>query len=99
MIADKEKSGKGERHSFINFLVTEANKSRKIYFIAVIIGYLIAIVTTVIIMLVFDHGQPALLYLVPGCLGAVSLVALVRGEIKTVKEFEENKFLDPEGTK
>mmetsp|Transcript_20006 Transcript_20006/g.14718 ORF Transcript_20006/g.14718 Transcript_20006/m.14718 type:complete len:375 (-) Transcript_20006:34-1158(-) len=98
-IAENEKKGKADTNSFVNYLIKEANKSSKVYFITVIIGYLIAIITTVVVMIIFDHGQPALLYLVPGCLGSVGIVALVRREFSLVKEFEENKFLDPEGSK
>jgi minor histocompatibility antigen H13 len=64
----------------------------KHYFLAVIVGYLVAIVTTIVIMFVFNHGQPALLYLVPGCLLAVFGTALVKGELKQVLEFAEETF-------
>ncbi len=59
-----------------------ANDAPKHYFLAVVIGYLIAIITTIVIMFVFNHGQPALLYLVPGCILAVAITALVKGEFK-----------------
>jgi minor histocompatibility antigen H13 len=48
----------------------------------VVIGYLVAIITTVVIMFIFNHGQPALLYLVPGCIFAVIITAVIRGEFK-----------------
>jgi minor histocompatibility antigen H13 len=59
------------------------------YFIGSIIGYLIAIVTTVVIMFMFDHGQPALLYLVPGVLLSVVFNAWRLGEIEKVYEHSE----------
>ena len=34
------------------------------------------------VMHVFDAAQPALLYLVPGCLGAALLTAVSRGELQ-----------------
>lgn len=98
-VLSDEKKGKADTNSFISYLFKTANAAPKVYFIACIVGYLIAIITTVVVMIVFEHGQPALLYLVPGCLGAVSIVACVRREIGLVKDFEENKYLDPEGTK
>ena len=51
------------------------------YFNGCVIGYIIAIITTVVIMLVFEHGQPALLYLVPACLGSTLINALRFGEL------------------
>lgn len=53
------------------------------------IGYFIAILTTVAVMLYFDHGQPALLYLVPGCLVSVLINAARKGDLKTIWDFDE----------
>jgi len=75
------KEGKGEDVSTMKYLVKQALECPKPYFIAVNIGYLLAIICTVVVMLIFDHGQPALLYLVPGCLIAVLTTALVQGEL------------------
>jgi minor histocompatibility antigen H13 len=66
----------------------------KTYFWGSIIGYLIAILMTVVVMLVFDHGQPALLYLVPGCLLSVVFNAVRQGEFKELWEFNEEKLVD-----
>jgi len=44
---------------------------------------------TLFIMHAFKHAQPALLYLVPGVLGAVWLTAVVRGEVKEMWEYSE----------
>jgi len=46
-------------------------------------------------MLVFDHGQPALLYLVPGCLLAVLGTAALKGEISLMWNFDEEEFTTP----
>lgn len=43
-------------HKAEQVLCEKAKKASKSYFIAVQIGYMIAIVTTVVIMLIFDHG-------------------------------------------
>jgi minor histocompatibility antigen H13 len=96
-LAEKERKGTGETNSFINYLIDTANNSGSSYFGSCIVGYLIAIITTVVIMILFDHGQPALLYLVPGCLLSVLFTSLVRGEFKLMWEFSEDKFLAPEG--
>ncbi len=48
---------------------------------------------TVIVMLVFDRGQPALLYLVPGCLLSVLINAFRKNEIKELWAFSEEKII------
>jgi hypothetical protein len=47
----------------------------KSYFNAAMVGYFLAIIVTSIVMLVFDHGQPALLYLVPAVLCSTLITA------------------------
>jgi len=79
-IIDQENKGKLPTNSFIQHLITKANQASKSYFFAVIIGYLVAIIATVIIMIIYEHGQPALLYLVPGCLLSVGILGLMKGE-------------------
>ena len=80
-------------------MIDRAQKSAKHYFAAVLTGYLIAIISTVIIMIIFNHGQPALLYLVPGCLLSVLVCSLIKGEFKTMWSFSENIFLEGEEQK
>ena len=73
------------------------NKSPKTYYLGCVIGYLVAIITTVVVMLLFDHGQPALLYLVPACLGSTTMIALCKGDLKKLFDYsEENLVDDPE---
>jgi len=48
-------------------------------------------------MLVFDHGQPALLYLVPGCIITVLGTAVSKGELSKLMEFSEDEFITPPG--
>ena len=91
-IIDGEKKGKLDSGSFIKYIASTANASPKHYYISVVIGYLIAIVTTIVIMFIFNHGQPALLYLVPGCLIAVLICCLLKGEFSKVYEFVEEKY-------
>lgn len=91
-LIDGERKGKGEDGQTMQYIINQGNAAPKHYFCAVIIGYLVAIVTTVVIMFIFNHGQPALLYLVPGCILAVAITALVKGEVSKVLEFVEEKF-------
>jgi len=48
------------------------------------------------VMHVFKHAQPALLYLVPACLGAPLLVALFSGEMGALFEYNEEEEEDEE---
>ena len=61
----------------------------KTYFHATITGYIIGMVITLLVMQIFGHAQPALLYLVPGTLGALWGTALIKGDIKTLWAFTE----------
>jgi len=42
-------------------------------------------------MIVFEAAQPALLYLVPACLGSSLLCATVRGEMKELFDYSEEE--------
>ncbi|KAK5115125.1 hypothetical protein LTR62_001822 [Meristemomyces frigidus] len=61
----------------------------KTYFCAAVIGYIIGMIATLAVMSVWNHAQPALLYLVPGVLGSLWLTALVRGEVDKMWNFSE----------
>ncbi|KAI1017910.1 hypothetical protein LB504_004116 [Fusarium proliferatum] len=67
---------------------------RKTYFHASAIGYLLGMLVTLAMLLIFKRGQPALLYLVPGVLGSLWLTGLVRGEIKQMWKYTEDGSLD-----
>ncbi|KAI0805418.1 signal peptide peptidase-domain-containing protein [Xylaria sp. FL0064] len=66
----------------------------KPYFHAAMVGYLVAMVATLVMLLVFQHAQPALLYLVPGVVTAVWLTGAVRGEIREMWKYTEDGSLD-----
>lgn len=61
----------------------------KPYFIASIVGYVVGMMTTLGVMSVFNHAQPALLYLVPGVLISLWGTALFRRELKEMWHFTE----------
>ena len=88
----KENEG-DEKVNTMDYLVNRAKQCQKSYFQAVNVGYLLAMIMTIVVMLVFDHGQPALLYLVPGCLISVLGLALVKGEMKELLAFDEEIFI------
>ena len=71
----------------------------KIYFSASVIGYIIGILCTLGVMHVTKHGQPALLYLVPGVLLSLWGTALTRGELKDMWEYTEAEDENEESKK
>lgn len=71
-----------------------ASRFPKTYFYASMAGYLVGMLVTLAMLLVFKHGQPALLYLVPGVLGSMLLTSLVRGEFKELWMYTEDGSLD-----
>ena len=72
----------------------KASAFPKPYFHAGMIGYLLAMITTLVMLLVFQHAQPALLYLVPGVVTIVWITAFVRGEIREMWNYTEDGSLD-----
>lgn len=68
----------------------------KTYFRATMFGYLLGMLATLTVLIVFKHGQPALLYLVPGVAGSAWLTGLVRGELADMWNFTEDGSLDVE---
>jgi minor histocompatibility antigen H13 len=61
----------------------------KPYFIASLVGYVIGMIATLLVMSIWQHAQPALLYLVPGVLSSIWSTALVRGEVKEMWNYTE----------
>jgi minor histocompatibility antigen H13 len=57
------------------------------YFVTNMVAYELGLATTVAVMHFFDAAQPALLYLVPCCIGASLLTGLARGELAAVLNF------------
>lgn len=61
----------------------------KTYFNASLIGYSIGLITTLGVMQVYGHAQPALLYLVPCVLGCIWGTALLKGDIALMWGYNE----------
>lgn len=68
----------------------------KTYFNASMVGYVVGMVTTLVVMHVFKHAQPALLYLVPGVLSAVWGTAAAKGELSTMWNYTEEGEIEEE---
>lgn len=60
------------------------------YFYWCFTGYIIGIITTFIVMVVFNHAQPALLFLVPACTISVVIKAIIDGKFLDLFKYEEN---------
>ncbi|XP_063701691.1 minor histocompatibility antigen H13 [Culicoides brevitarsis] len=73
----------------LRFDVSLKRKSHA-YFNATFLAYFLGLLTTIFIMHVFKHAQPALLYLVPACMSAPFLLALCKGDIKTLIAYEDH---------
>jgi len=63
----------------------------KPYFYSCFVAYLLGLFSTMAVMHVFKAAQPALLYLVPACLGSSLVTAFVRGEIGRLLRYKEDK--------
>lgn len=61
----------------------------KTYFHTSIAGYVLGMVTTLGIMQVYGHAQPALLYLVPGVLGSLWGAAFLKGDTALMWRYNE----------
>jgi len=74
--------------------VADGARFSKVYFKASLVGYVIAMLVTLAVMNIYNHAQPALLYLVPGVLISLWGTALVRGEIGLMWNYTEDGSLD-----
>ena len=94
-------------------------RNLNIYFVSIYLAYLAGLLLTIFVMHVYKHAQPALLYLVPACLGKIHtskfgkklinrnyllsgvplFLALVRGDIKSMFQYEDHPDLDAEKKK
>ncbi|XP_062506768.1 minor histocompatibility antigen H13-like [Corticium candelabrum] len=75
----------------------------RFYFISTCVAYLAGLILTVVVMHVFNAAQPALLYLVPACLGLPLSLAAVKGDLAELFRYEdypsEDKGKEQAGTK
>ncbi|XP_059915135.1 minor histocompatibility antigen H13 isoform X3 [Gadus macrocephalus] len=70
-------------------------KNSRTYFYASFLAYIFGLGLTIFIMHTFKHAQPALLYLVPACIGFPVLVALIKGEVTEMFSFESPEEFIP----
>ena len=66
------------------------NSFAKTYFTVCFIAYTVGLITTVFIMHTFQAAQPALLYLVPACIGSSALLAIINGDLSSLLAYTED---------
>jgi minor histocompatibility antigen H13 len=66
------------------------NRNSHFYFYATFLAYIAGLAFTIFIMHWYKHAQPALLYLVPACLGTPMFLALVRGDLKSMLKYADH---------
>lgn len=69
---------------------------KKTYFWTSVMGYIVGMITTLFVMITWQHPQPALLYLVPGVLISLWGMAAIKGDIKVMYEYTEAEEESPE---
>ncbi|XP_018521323.1 minor histocompatibility antigen H13 isoform X2 [Lates calcarifer] len=65
-------------------------KNSRTYFYSSFLAYIFGLGLTIFVMHTFKHAQPALLYLVPACVGFPVVVALFKGELTEMFRYEES---------
>lgn len=74
-------------------------KRGNVYFTVALVAYTLALVTTMAVMQIFKHGQPALLYIVPYLLVSFSITVVVKGDVSVAWGFDAADFTDKEAIK
>jgi len=65
------------------------NSIPRVYFTASLVAYILGLLTTISVMHFFKAAQPALLYLVPFCLGVAFFTAVIRKEVGQLISYTE----------
>ncbi len=73
------------------------NRKSDFYFWTCFLAYVAGLLATIGIMHFYKHAQPALLYLVPSCLGFPILAALVRGDLKSMFKYADHPEEEEKG--
>ena len=61
----------------------------RFYFYTSLVAYILGMVVTIFVLTTFQAAQPALLYLVPACLGIPLITAFFRGDLATMLKYED----------
>lgn len=71
-------------------------RNSKIYFYSTFSAYFLGLLVTIFVMHMFKHAQPALLYLVPACLGTPLFIAVLKGDISALFKYEDHPQTEDE---
>ncbi|XP_025757602.1 minor histocompatibility antigen H13 isoform X3 [Oreochromis niloticus] len=71
------------------------NKNSRTYFYSSFLAYIFGLGLTIFVMHTFKHAQPALLYLVPACVGFPVIIALFKGELTEMFSYESSEEVLP----
>mmetsp|Transcript_91795 Transcript_91795/g.259182 ORF Transcript_91795/g.259182 Transcript_91795/m.259182 type:complete len:533 (-) Transcript_91795:123-1721(-) len=77
--------------------VTQGNARGAGYFTAGVVGYALGLFATFISLYLMQHGQPALLFLVPGTLLPTFAIAARKGELRSLWTIDYSPEQPPEG--
>ena len=80
----------------VNPMGAEYKTFSKPFFLTNLVAYALGLYATVFVMYYFNAAQPALLYLVPACLGASLIVAITKGKFNDLLEYNEDDQKDGE---
>lgn len=78
---------------FIAFLLRfdeSLKRGQKLYFYSSYIAYILGLLVTIAFTSVFKHAQPALLYIVPACIGIPSAVAFIKGDVNALLKYHDH---------
>jgi len=64
----------------------------KPYFYSTFVGYILGLGTTIFVMHTYRAAQPALLYLVPACIGFSFATAVILGDVKELLAYSEDNL-------
>ena len=81
----------------LRFDISQKRRGRP-FFRSTLLAYSCGLALTLYVMFTFDAAQPALLYLVPACLGAAALVGVCRGEFAELAAYSEEEEQAPAST-
>lgn len=68
------------------------------YFIVSVCSYILGLIVTMTVMIMYQHGQPALLYIVPSLLISFSGAVCLKGDFHAAWTFDASEFSNPETT-
>nr|CCC89862.1 putative signal peptide peptidase [Trypanosoma congolense IL3000] len=73
-------------------------KKGNLYFNVALIAYTLSLVNTMAVMVIFEHGQPALLFIVPWLLITFVGTAVLKGDCKAAWEYTSDAVTEPEAS-